>query len=297
MTRGLSLCAALAFVSIASACLAAGVVVDGSGTDGAYSVGAAAIQTVNTTFGDDHLGNLRNSTGSELNSCTGVITGGTLYLMFFGNLQSNFTNLEVFIDSHAGGQPVLLPNNPDVDGNGLNRMAGLSFDADFQPDYYVTVSCGDTAGVFRLHGYFAELLSGGGGGAAYLGSTDAGLTGGGNALGIQFAIQNFNELGVINGCDPKPNRTADPDGIELGIPLSVLSPASSCVGVSAFINRPMHDFVSNQCLGPLPAPSCDLGDPALVSLASVPGNQFFSICQGATPSRRASWGTLKSHYR
>src|SRR4051812_14222752 len=129
MTRGLSLCAALAFVSIASACLAAGVVVDGSGTDGAYSVGAAAIQTVNTTFGDDHLGNLRNSTGSELNSCTGVITGGTLYLMFFGNLQSNFTNLEVFIDSHAGGQPVLLPNNPDVDGNGLNRMAGLSFDA------------------------------------------------------------------------------------------------------------------------------------------------------------------------
>jgi hypothetical protein len=56
--------------------------------------------------------------------------------------------------------------------------------------------------------------------------------------------------------------------------------------------------ISNQVLGPVPPGTCDLGPAGSVDFGTIPGAQWFTICPvGATPARRASWGSLKDIYR
>src|SRR5690349_8448735 len=54
-----------------------------------------AVQTVQTSFGDNH---------KELDAAYGFIAADRLWLMFTGNVESNFNRLEIFIDSRSGGQ-------------------------------------------------------------------------------------------------------------------------------------------------------------------------------------------------
>ncbi len=274
--------------------------VDGLGPEGGYGAARRVPQTCNTSAGNNPSGgDNRHAMGSELNVSAAAILNATVYAMYTGNLQSNFTNLEVFIDCIAGGQNTLRGDNAMVPLNGLNRMAGLTFDADFEPDYYITMNCGDSAGTYRFSGHFVTLPTSGGGVSTYLGSTDAAITGSGNSLGIQFAIQNGNASGVVAGCSPAVllNNTS-PTGVEIGVPLSAIGNPGGCIKVCAFINRPAHDFIFNQFMEPLPAGSCDLGDPSTVSLASIAGDQFYVACEEPpTPAVRATWGKVKVLYR
>lgn len=163
------------FLILAAALVAApamaSIGVDGT-AEGTYGP-AVSVQTLQTNFGDANMGVVDYANGSELDAAYGVIKGGNLYLTLAGNLESNFNKLEVFIDSRAGaGQNQLRGDNPNVDFNGLNRMAGLTFDAGFSPDYWLSVTGG--GGPYQMYANYAELLTGGGGNGYYLGQTGAG---------------------------------------------------------------------------------------------------------------------------
>jgi hypothetical protein len=156
------------------------IVVDGT-VDAAYGP-ALSIQNTNTGFGDtaDLDGDDRTSGGSEIDGVYGTVSGGFLNLFIAGNMESNFNKLEIFIDSESGvGMNVLdgllLPEAVDAfccggfgttDG-ALQRMSGMTFDAGFAADYYMTIANGteSTGGALGVSGWiatahFAELNNG-----------------------------------------------------------------------------------------------------------------------------------------
>ncbi len=252
-----------------------------------------SVQAVDTGFGDSNLGLIDAANGSELNNFSARVVNGTLYLHLAGNLESNFNKLEVFFDTVAGGQNVLRGDNPNVDGNGLNRMGaifgtGLRFDSGFTADRYLTVTCGGAPPA--IYASFSEVLTAGGGSGGYLGTTGFGgpgtLSGGSNPFGIMVAINNSNNAGVIAGIGAANPAQAQAvtTGIELAIPLTALGipNASGTIKVCAFVNGSSHDFVSNQVLGPAPAGTSNLGEPTFVNFASIAGDQFVSVDVGPT---------------
>lgn len=276
---------------------ASAITIDGT-ADAGYGA-AASIQTTQTQFGDANIGLVNFANGSELDAAYAKIESGVLYLHLAGNLETNFNKLEIFFNAVGGGQNVLRNDNPNVDFNGLNRMAGLTFDVGFTADYYVTVTNGDIGGgTHALFANYAELLTGGGGAGYYLGQGSAAsggaLSGGTNPNNILITIDNGTTGGVDGGCGASSGAGVV-KGVELAIPLAALGGAT-CLDIVAFVNGGGHDFLSNQVLGPLPAGTCNLGEPSLVNFANQTGAQFFSVCT-ATPTRSTSWGAVKSIYR
>lgn len=268
--------------------------------DGTYGP-AIVTQETQTQFGDANIGLVPWANGSELDAAYAYVSGGNLYLFLSGNLESNFNKLELYFDTKDGGQNVLLNTNPDVDFNGLNRQAGLTFDAGFDADYYLTVTGGDVGGgTYKMFGSFAELLTLGGGAGGYLGEGGAvlagPLTGGTNPFGIEATINNSNAAGVGGGCAAASGAGVT-TGVEFVIPLAAIGSPTGCFDVVAFVNGSGHDFLSNQVLGALPAGTCNLGDPAFVNFSSIAGNQYFQVCGGATPNASRTWGSLKTLYR
>jgi hypothetical protein len=67
--------------------------------------------------------------------------------------------------------------------------------------------------------------------------------------------------------------------------------------VCAFISTPQHQAVTNQVLGSLPPGTCSTVPMGSMDFSTIPGDQFFTICPGATPTRPATWGKLKVLYR
>ncbi len=168
-----------------------GPTIDGSlGADaGAYGP-LRFTQPNYTSFGDSSLGVIDFASGSEIDGAYAFVCsadpdgpGGRpaerhLFILLTGNLESNFNKLELFFDTGPGGQHRLRGDNPDVDGNALNRMGddgsgnGLTFDAGFDADYYLYITCGNNP----LHTFagFAELPTSGGGRGNFIGYGGAG---------------------------------------------------------------------------------------------------------------------------
>jgi hypothetical protein len=296
--------ATLTLVLLAASALAASAAtVDGT-LDPAYGP-ALSTQTTQTNFGDASAGTVDNANGSELDQAYGYVSGTTLYLFLSGNLESNFNKLEIFLDTQSGGQNKLRGDNANVDFNGLNRMGddgtgnGLRFDNLFAPDYWIGIT-GGGGPPYALYANYGQLLTGGGGIGDYLGTTGAasnGVLSGGNDHGIQVTINNSNTAGVSGGCGAA-SGAGPTTGVELAIPLAAIGGASSCINVCAFINGSNHDFVSNQVLGPLPAGTCNLGEPRNVDFNQFAGPQYFGIQGGcSTPTKGSTWGGLKAMYR
>jgi hypothetical protein len=261
------------------------VAVNGTIAGDAYC--STTIQTVETQFGDNT---------SELDAGYGSIINGRLYLALTGNLENNFNKLEIFIDSVAGGEN-LLTGVPGNDGS--NVMAGMRFDAGFEADYHVIVRRGNDGTTDRLDVDFAQL---GTPNFSFYGNvfggtnTGVGVTGTGfNTSPIQVAYDNSNTLGVLGGCnaaDPVA-ATAVTTGLELSIALADLGLPAGPVRVCAFVNGSGHNYASNQFLGGLAAPQCNLGgDGAGVftgslsfDLGAFAGDQFFTVtpCTVGTP--------------
>ena len=152
MTRGI--CAAwMLLILCASIDASAQPIVDGK-VDAAYGA-ALSVQNTNTEFGDANLGDpVNGGGGSEIDQVFGRIENGRLYVTIAGNLEPNFNKMEVYIDSKAGGVNTIdgasLPAGADAfccggfgttDG-ALQRMSGLTFDAGFDADYFLTFSNG-----------------------------------------------------------------------------------------------------------------------------------------------------------
>ncbi len=267
-----------------------GQVIDGT-RDASYNGGN--FQTVDTNFGDSNQGSIYQANGSELAGMYAEITSTHLVLMFTGNLQTNFNKFELFIDvdGATSGQNVLRNDNANVDFNGLNRMAGLTFDSGFNADYYLTLTAGNaSASAGEMFANFATLPTAGAGVGTYLGTSNVfgaatTLTGGSN-LGIQLAINNSNTGGVAGGTGAAnlANAQAASTGIEISIPLSEIGNPTWGGGlrVSSFINGSGHDFVSNQVLGGLPGSTGNLGEPANVNFNNIAGNQFVAVPEPAS---------------
>ena len=255
---------ALGLVSI-SALPAAAVTVDGV-LDPDYGA-ALSTQTNGTGWPDASLGLVGGSNGSELDQAYGFISDGTLHLLLAGNLlcQGNpvdygliTNNLFLFIDSGPGGQNRLRADNAGVDSGVLNGMAGLTFDAGFEPDYWLAcrgylANYYDPASPYTLYAWQAQLLAGGGGGGALLGTAGAGgpgtLTGGTNPNGIQVTIDNRNTAGVTAGCGASSGAGVT-TGVEWAIPLAAIGNPGGCVRVCAVVASGAAYAISNQVLGP-----------------------------------------------
>jgi hypothetical protein len=253
-------------------------VIDGS-WDPIYRV--LAIQNTQTGFGDSNLGAVDYANGSELDVAYGIVKDGWLYLLLAGNLESNFNKLEIFFDTRTGGQNRLRGDNPDVDFNGLNRMGddgsgnGLTFDADFEADFWIGVTGGGSP--YRLYANYAELGSPGVG--LYLGNTgavsDGVLVDGNNPFGIRVTINNSNTGGVTGGTG-LGNGADVMTGVELAIPLNAIGNPTSSFKVCVFINGLFHDYLSNQVLAGIDGGG-NLGEPRLVNFGNIPGEQYFWV--------------------
>jgi len=285
---------------------ASGQTIDGV-ADPAY--GAAIVtQDTNTGFGDSNLGQVDYANGSELDGAYGLLTGGALYLVLAGNLESNFNKLEIFIDSRGGGENRLLGTNSNQ--GGFLRMAddgsgnGLIFDSGFEADYWVSPTGG--GGPYALYVDYVEIGTGVGYylGQGQAGGVGGGVLGGGNApsgggsLGVLASIDNSTTAGVGgSGCPPAAGSGAGvTTGFEVAIPLSAIGNPAGCVDVVAFVNGSSHDFVSNQVLGPATG-ACNLADPRLVDFNQHAGLQQFRVCPGPTPVTPSTWGRIKTIYR
>lgn len=201
---------------------------------------ALAVQTVQTGFGP-----------SELDASYAVVSDGKLHLMITGNLEANFNNIEIFLDTKAGGQTVYAgPDNPQ-----FNRLNGLQFDPNFAVDYHVYVRRGDNMGnaTFDLH--FIDL------GASTIsdhldvlgGLEGSGVTGVGvNAHPIAVAFDNSNVLGVGDEAPlaPVPLNAglSATTGLELAIDLEDLGFDGSPIRLLVGLNGTHHDYWSNQFL-------------------------------------------------
>jgi hypothetical protein len=269
---------------------------------------ALSTQTTQTEAGDNSFGVVNEDRGSELDQGYGFISAGVLYLFFSGNATFDWTlegqtlwhPLDLFIDAAPGGQNPLLGNNPAPGPlYDLNRLAGLRFDSGFAPDYWLSIG-GNLGSWPHLQAYYGELPAGGGGAGAYLGFTQCGgpgtLAGGSNPHGILATIDERNTAGVGFGCGAASGAGVA-TGIELAIPLGAIGNPTGCVRVCAFLSWADHTHLFNQVLGPLPPGTCSLGAAGAVDFASIPGNQYFTICAGPTAAHPRSWGSLKSIYR
>ncbi len=90
--------------------------------------------------------------GSELNNARVFIDvpNNNLYLFIAGNIQVNYNKFVLFFDSQPGGQNVLLDNNVDISFNNLNGMSNITFDAAFEPDYWLNINNGIDGGSGNL---------------------------------------------------------------------------------------------------------------------------------------------------
>lgn len=132
------------FAAFVPALVSTAPTIDGT-LDGTYGA-AIALQTTPTGFGDSNLGQAGPANGSELDGMYVVrYDNGTadpaddvLYVCLTGNIESNFNKFEFFFDTiDNAGQNTLFNSNADVDFNGLNAMAGLTFDSGFAPDFWL----------------------------------------------------------------------------------------------------------------------------------------------------------------
>jgi hypothetical protein len=272
-------------------------IVDGSIAGDGYGP-AISVQAVETEFGD---------TASELDAAYCSSDGTRLYLALTGNLEGNFNKLEIFIDSKAGGENT-LSGQPGNDGTAV--MAGFAFDAAFAADYHITVRRGSFGGD-RFDLDFAELGTPNFSsyGDVFIGTQEgAGVTGTGlNAQPIEVGFDDSNVAGVAGGTAAADQAAAlaVQTGLELSIALSDLGFVNGDIHVCAFVNNSDHNYASNQFLGPLDPPQGNLGSDGSggftgalgFSLASFPGDQFFTCSERVIPVKRSTWSKVKTLYR
>lgn len=283
-----------------------------SGTLGPAFGSPLAVQSSQSDVGGagDPYATTNESSGSQLVAAYGYVSDGALHLFYAGNLTfwiqleggiTHWLPLDVYIDCAPGGQHQLRADNPTLDPNDydLSRAAGLTFDAGFEADYWL--SLGGRISVYQwpyLSAFIAELPAAGSGSGAFLGRTLPGPPGtlmdGTNPYGIEATLDDRNGLGVGSGC---ADATVPPvsTGIEWSIPLAAIGNPTGCIRVCALVASFDHSAVSNQVMGSLPPGTCALTPAAATDFSAIPGDQFITICP-PTPVIPQTWGRVKVLY-
>lgn len=219
---------------------------------------------------------------SEINGIWAYCDATTLYLGVTGNVQ-DFNKLDLFFDTGAGGQNSLRSDNADVDFNQLNtNMGGLTFDAGFDADYYLTYTVnGDRNEHFTAAAQLDTLGGGPGGfqgGGAYV-DGDQIVAAGPNGFGYTLGTNQSNTGGVgdfDNAPDSDPALVTT--GAEIAISLDEIGYSGGMLRLAGFINGGSHDFMSNQVIGGLPAGTGNLGGDGAGNftgtVAGIDFNQF-----------------------
>ena len=245
--------------------------IDGSITEAGYQL----IWSNNEGTG---FGNNR----SEINGIWAYCDNDTLYLGVTGNVQ-DFNKLDLFFDTGAGGQNSLRMDNADVDFDQLNtNMGGLTFDAGFEANYYLTYTVsGNRDEHFTAA---AQLNTGGGGpggfqgGGAYV-DGDQIVAAGANGFGYTLGTNQSNTGGVADfGNAPDSDPALVSTGFELAIPLAEIGYTGGLLRLAGFINGGAHDFLANQVIGGLPAGTGNLGGDGMGNFTgTVSGIDFNTI--------------------
>jgi len=255
--------------------------VDGT-LDSSYGSSLANQQNV-TSFGQSTTGSAYNSSaGSQLDAAYGLISGGTLYIMLTGNLQTNGNHLDIWLDTGAAGQNTLSGTT----GAANSHWEGATLSNGFNASQFFTVNGNGTS--FYVN---QDTLSGSAWVDSYLGSNGYGGTGGGTLSGganpgnILAAIDDSNSGASIN--------LADTTGMEMAIPLADLGNPTGPIKIIADINGGQDDYLSNQFLGSLTSGMGSLGDDgagnytngslAAINLSNY-GNPMFIVNPQAVPA-------------
>lgn len=234
-------------------------------------------ETINTGFGDNNSDTSGNSSGgSELDACYGVVYNGCLYLFISGNLQANGNNINIFIaDGQSEGQHVLEINSSSAEA----AMNGSVFSPGFNPNLLLTIT--NSASVLSMD---EAVLSNSSGIESHLGNVT--LTNGiGNnqnlgGSGIAVGFNNSNTAGVSGSSGTAANQSYASEvttGLELGIPLSLLSNPTGNIEILVDINGNGFAYLSNQFIPGLPAGTGNLGAGGVYG----PGGGVFNF--GSTP--------------
>lgn len=228
---------------------------------------ALSIQDTRSQFGDATTGDPSNGGGgSELDQVFAKISGGNLYLLIAGNLESNFNKLQIGIDSVAGGVNTIdganlpgghdrfccggfrppLGNNTTNEG-ALQKQDGLTFDSGFSADYSLIITNGfekvnpgfsggpnpwdNESEFWAMSAYFADLTSGPSGAVQDLGM----------ALAPQGQPNVLRAAG--EGLKDYPFAPLDP----LGISPTILGPGLPGLGTGELIDKNYAQSANGGC--------------------------------------------------
>jgi PEP-CTERM motif len=226
------------------------IVVDGRLTgDEPYYGAALSVQNTNTHFGNATNGDARFANGgSEIDQVFATVSGGRLFVLIGGNLESNFNKLEVFIDAVPGGvnqlngsslpahvDPYCCGSNPP--SGALQQLSGLRFDAGFEADRYLTFSNGVHAfgnpqlQRWTLSAYYADLAGGVAGGKSEVGFQY-------QALGVESGLQQGEPIDQLNnGCTSPADTNCAPPEHEFAEPIDTINDPANTKGHRDFLNN------------------------------------------------------------
>lgn len=275
--------------------------VDGIGLTTEYDIELWINGTNPTGFGDNNLPGIGDANGSEIDGVRAkfgvdLFNEPMLFISFSGNLETNFNKLDIFIDTiHGSGQNPLRGDNPDIDFNGLNRMGengdpnngplgpGLTFDTAFTANYWIGVTTGNYDPNTQRAEVYANYCDLDGQVAYYLGkgtNSIGFLSDGNDPFGFLATVDNSNIAGVTDAASD-PNAAAIVDsGWEIGIPMAAIGNPGGAIRLVAFINGTGHDFVSSQIVGGHPFGANNAGEPRILDLSAIEGNQYVTIGTG-----------------
>lgn len=241
--------------------------------DDAYG-DADVVQTIETGFGDNF---------SELNAAYTQIQDDKLFLFIAGNVEANFNKLEIFIDSTEAVTSNVFTS---AGNDGAGNMDGMTFDAEFAPDYHVIIRRGEsrvdldfadlaTGEYVFFRDAFSNVLEG----SAQLGADQVDTnTFGVLPLGLGVAYDDSNTMGVGGSAGAEADQAAAAavtTGLELCFPKGVLGDPERPVKIMVLQNNGDHGFLSNQTLGGLPIGAENLGGPGGLDFGTFEGDQFF----------------------
>ncbi len=243
-----------------------------------------AVQDTQTGFGDNVDETDDTADGSELNEVYAFIDCDMLHIMITGNLASDGTNLDLFLDTQPGGQNPLVAS-PLIGNTTFERMTadennpGFTFDTGFEPDYWLNLHIFEGRFDTALRGYLGVLDPQQPYGW-FLGTKTPSVTGmllGGDtsAPDVRLTVDNSNLDGVSGG-NGSDDGSGVSTGIEIAIPLSAIGNPECALRLCSFITDAEHETVSNQFL-PGIGGGPNLGEPRTVNLAQYPGDQFVEI--------------------
>lgn len=212
--RNQLLCLTSAMVAMLATSAFAVPTIDGKASvaDGYTSL---SIQNTDTAFGNANTGDpINGGGGSELNQVFGKVENGRLYIVLAGNLETNFNKLDVYIDSVAGGVNQLdganLPAGVDkfcCNVGALQNSTGLTFDAGFSADYFLTFTHGfekvrpntpEELEFYASSAHYADLTQGTAGAVVSAGMQ---LAQRGLPQVLRGTTADFNQDGVVNGTE------------------------------------------------------------------------------------------------